>query len=271
MLPLALGLLVAGKILATSFTLGSGGSGGVFAPSLFIGAMFGGAFGHAVATLFPQVGVSPGAYAVVGMGVVFAGGTWAAMSAILILFEMTHDYGLILPMMIACVTATIVARRLSADNIYTLKLRRRGIDLEESATPGLAHLQVMDIMTRDPETIPADMPLSALLRRVERAGHSGFPVVDGDGALKGLITYAELRDAVAVAGHGTDFIIASDVMRPFQPVIGPDAAVDEAVEKMRSAGVRRLAVVGPRGGLVGIVTNHDIVTALARAGRSGSR
>ena len=271
MLPAVLVLLVVGKILATSFTLGSGGSGGVFAPSLFIGAMLGGAFGHGAAALFPELGVSPGAYAVVGMGVVFAGGTWAAMSAILILFEMTHDYGLILPMMIACVSATLVAKRLSPDNIYTLKLRRRGIDLDESAAPVLAHMQVMDVMTRQPETINVDMPLSALLRQVERAGHSGFPVVDGDGALKGLITYAELREAVAVSGQGTDFIIASDVMRPFRPVITPDAALDEAVQKMRFAGVRRLAVVDPHGALVGIITNHDIVTALARAGRTAGQ
>jgi CIC family chloride channel protein len=270
MLPAALALLVAGKILATSFTLGSGGSGGVFAPSLFIGAMLGGAFGHGASMLFPELGISPGAYAVVGMGVVFAGGTWAAMSAILILFEMTHDYGLILPMMVACVTATLVAKRLSPDNIYTLKLRRRGIDLDESAAPGLAHLQVQDVMTSEPQTIPADMPLSALLRRVERAGHSGFPVVDEDGGLQGLITYAELRDAVAVAGRGTDFIIASDVMRPFRPLIAPDAPLDEAVDKMRLAGVRRVAVVDEEGGLVGIITNHDIVTALARAGRRGA-
>jgi CIC family chloride channel protein len=267
-----LAILAIGKIFATSFTLGSGGSGGVFAPSLFIGAMLGGAVGHVVDAVFPGLGVQPGAYALVGMGAVFAGATWAAISAILILFEMTRDYDLILPMMISCVTSVVVAKQLSRDTIYTLKLRRRGIDLDEERDSPLARVRVESVMTRDVETIGVDTPLGVLLRQVEASDHSGFPVVDADGKLEGLITYAELRDGMQVAGTDTDFIIASDVMRPFGPVIHPDSNLEEAVHKMRHAGVRRLPVVaeGGHGTLLGLLTNHDVVTTIAQMSPGGA-
>ena len=261
-----LAILALGKILATSFTLGSGGSGGVFAPSLFIGAMTGGAFGLLLDAVWPGLGVEPGAFALVGMGAVFSGGTWASMSGILILFEMTRGYDLILPIMVACVSAVLVAKRLSPDTVYTLKLRRRGIDLDAPANDPLTTVAVETVMTRDVETIHVDTPLAALLRRVEVSRHSGFPVVDDEGRLQGIITYAELRDATAIAGEGTDYIIASDVMRPFGPAIDPHAHLGEAVDKMRSAGVRRLPVVDAEGDgmLLGILTNHDVVATLAR-------
>ncbi len=271
-MPLMLmGLLVIGKILGTSFTLGSGGSGGVFAPSLFIGAMLGGAFGIGMDRLFPGLGVEPGAYALVGMGVVFAGGTWASMSGILILFEMTRDYDLILPMMIACVASTLVAKKMSADTIYTLKLRRRGIDLDAVDHDPLTSVEVATVMTLEVEAIHVDTPLRALLRQVEASDHSGFPVVDDAGRLQGIITYTELRDGTAIASEETDFIIASDVMRPFGPAIDPKSHLDEAVSKMRSAGVRRLPVVDPDGDgtLLGILTNHDVVATLARSRPGG--
>ena len=268
----SLALLAVAKMLATSLTLGSGGSGGVFAPSLFIGAMLGGAVGYGVDALVPGLGVQPGAYALVGMGAVFAGGTWAAISAILILFELTRDYELILPMMVACVTSVVVAKGLSADTIYTLKLRRRGIDLDGESDSPLANVRVDSVMTRDVETIRVDTPLRPLLRQVEASDHSGFPVVDAAGRLEGLITYAELRDATRVAGADTDFIIASDVMRPFGPVIRPDSNLEEAVQKMQNAGVRRLPVVGAtgEGELLGILTNHDVVSTLAKMGTGSS-
>src|SRR5664280_749470 len=121
--------LVGLKIIATSLTLGSGGSGGVFAPSLFIGAMLGSSFGSLIHLLFPAIPISTGAYALVGMAAVFAGAAQAPISAILILFEMTGDYKIILPLMIACVISTLVIKWISKDSIYTMKLRRRGIDI----------------------------------------------------------------------------------------------------------------------------------------------
>ncbi|MBZ0266888.1 chloride channel protein, partial [bacterium] len=264
----ALVLLVVGKMVATSLTLGSGGSGGVFAPSLFVGAMAGGAFGYGVDALFPGLGAEPGAYALVGMGVVFAGSTWAAITAILILFELTRDYELILPMMIACVVSVLVAKRLSNDTVYTLKLRRRGIDLDAPEGTPLSRVRVDEAMTRDVETVRVDMPLRELLRHAEESRHSGFPVVDAANRLQGIITYAEMRDAMAVGERERDFIIASDVMRPFRPEIRPSDNLNTAVDLMRNAGVRRLPVVDDEDPtlLLGILTNHDVVATLARLG-----
>ncbi|HUB36454.1 MAG TPA: chloride channel protein [Solirubrobacteraceae bacterium] len=124
-----LGLLAA-KILATSLTMWIGGSGGVFAPSLFMGAMLGAAYGAIAHHLLPQLAVAPGAYALVGMGAVFAAAARAPITAVIIIFELTGDYHVILPLMFAIVLATALANELTPDTIYTLKLRRRGIDID---------------------------------------------------------------------------------------------------------------------------------------------
>ena len=119
------------KPLATSFTLGSGNSGGVFAPALFTGAALGGAFGWAVQYFFPGATAGPGAFAIVGMAAVFAGAAHAPFTAILIVFEMTNDYHLIVPLMAAVITSLIVSERLHRESIYTLKLTRRGFVCRE--------------------------------------------------------------------------------------------------------------------------------------------
>jgi CIC family chloride channel protein len=134
-----LGALLAflcGKILATSLTMAIGGSGGVFAPSLFIGAMLGSAYGLGAHDLLPGATAGAGAYGLVGMAALFAAAGRAPMTAILIVFELTGDYKIILPLMLAVVVATGLSHLLSQDSIYTLKLRRRGIDIEQPPRPG---------------------------------------------------------------------------------------------------------------------------------------
>jgi len=126
-------VLLVGKILATSLTIGIGGSGGVFAPSLFIGSMLGAAFGQSLGLFDHPLAGSAGAWAVVGMGAVFAGATRAPVTAVVILFELTGEYSLILPMMLAIALATITSRAISHDTIYTRKLLRRGINIGNSA------------------------------------------------------------------------------------------------------------------------------------------
>ncbi|MEZ4581375.1 MAG: chloride channel protein [Caldilineaceae bacterium] len=127
-----LAILLVGKLLATSFTLGSGNSGGVFAPSLFMGALLGGIVGTIANQLWPNVAVNPGAYAIVGMAALFAGAARAPITAVLIVFEMSNDYKLILPVMLATVLSTIVAELLFPESIYTLKLACKGISLERA-------------------------------------------------------------------------------------------------------------------------------------------
>ncbi|WP_232285563.1 chloride channel protein [Saccharomonospora marina] len=128
-------ILLFGKILATSLTIGVGGSGGVFAPSLFIGAMGATAFGIVVHTWLPQLTTAPGVYGLIGMGAAFAGAAHAPITAVIVLFELTGQYTIILPLMTAVVVATLVGRALSADTIYTRKLRKRGVEIEAGAAP----------------------------------------------------------------------------------------------------------------------------------------
>ncbi|GLZ48334.1 transport integral membrane protein [Actinomycetospora sp. NBRC 106375] len=126
-------LLVVGKMLATSLTIGIGGSGGVFAPSLFIGGLAGTAFGSLAAAMFPGLHLAPGAFGLVGMAAVFAGAAHAPITAVLIVFELTGNYSVILPLMIAVVLATGLSHLVSPRTIYTLKLLRRGIDIDRDA------------------------------------------------------------------------------------------------------------------------------------------
>ena len=149
-------LLIPLKLVATSVTLSSGGSGGVFAPSLFLGACLGGVFGHAVSA-FVAFPVEPGAFALVGMGAVVAGATHAPITAVLIIFELTKNYDIILPLIASCILATLVARILKRESIYTQKLQWMGISIREGREEGLleepagatgAHLRVHVVRSR---------------------------------------------------------------------------------------------------------------------------
>ncbi len=191
-------LLLAGKMLATSLTIGIGGSGGVFAPSLFIGAMLGSAYGIGVHHLLPGSAGAVGAYALVGMGAVFAGAARAPITAVVILFELTGEYSIILPLMLAVVLATAVSRLLSHDTVYTLKLRRRGIDLE-GPVPGapLGAQHVGTVMEPLPAPLPATTPLADAAGLLSRSGHGALPVVDGAGAYVGVVTARAVAEALA--------------------------------------------------------------------------
>ncbi|MFP3871195.1 MAG: chloride channel protein, partial [Syntrophobacteria bacterium] len=153
------------KIIGTSFTLGSGGSGGILYPSLFMGAMVGGVFGHLFHTLAPNIAPSAGGYALVGMGAVLGAAIQAPMAAIMLAFEVTNSYAVILPMMTACVMGTLIHRRIMRHSIYTQNLVDRGIDISAGREMGiLTALTVGDIMCRNVPKIPGNMPYNEVLR-----------------------------------------------------------------------------------------------------------
>jgi chloride channel protein, CIC family len=187
-----------GKILATSLTIAIGGSGGVFAPSLFVGAMLGTAYGDVIQRMAPGAFGAPGAYGVVGMGAVFAAAARAPMTAVIILFELTGDYQIILPLMLAIALATAGSRMLSADTIYTLKLRRRGIDLARSRPVDVIDgLRVRDAMRPLPLAIPYDSRPADVVTALAQAEAEALPVVDRDGHYRGIITARQLETALA--------------------------------------------------------------------------
>ena len=260
-------LLFLSKILATSITIGSGGSGGIFAPSLFIGAMAGGFFGTIVHTVFPGVTASPGAYSIVGMGAVVSGTTHGPLSAILILFEMTGDYKIILPLMIACIISYLASSQLLEDSIYTLKLARRGINIRGGKEVNvLKSMPVKDIMNPKAETIPESLSLREFAEKISKSKHNSFPVVNKDGNLTGILSFLDYHDAV-FDENLKDLIVAKDLATPEVVTVSIDDNLFSALEKITSKDFSILPVVAQDNPsvLLGVLTRRDIIGAYNKA------
>ncbi|MDY6893264.1 MAG: chloride channel protein, partial [Chloroflexota bacterium] len=259
-------LLIMGvlKILATSITIGSGGSGGVFAPSLFMGAMFGGAFGDIAHRTFPAVTAPSGAYALVGMAAVFAGAARAPITAIIIIFEMTRNYTIILPIMLAVVISTLVARGLNHETIYTTKMRRSGIDLDRYEDVDLMRsITVGEAMTKNFPTVSLDMSVKELVSKFTRSGHHGFPVVDKDNCLTGVVTLADVE--ANITGDATDLKV-KDIATRSIIVAYPEQSLYNVLLKLGAKDVGRIPVVDSdeRTRLLGVLRRHDIIRAYGK-------
>ncbi|MFC1910931.1 chloride channel protein, partial [Chloroflexota bacterium] len=253
------------KIVATSFTLGSGGSGGIFAPSLFIGAMLGTAVGSAFGSLFPSITAPAGAYGVVGMAAVFAGAARAPFSAILIIFEMTHDYAIMLPLMTAVVISTVLSRVLKRESIYTLKLLRRGIDVEqEEMSDVMRNITVKEAMTRDFPTVPTTMRIDQLLNEFRKTGHHGFPVVDKEGRLAGIVTQTDVEHHLSTS-TGKNQQTVGDIATKSPFVVYPDQTLDRVLGATEEE-YGRIPVVSRDDArhLLGVLRRHDIIRAYRR-------
>ncbi|HEX75695.1 MAG TPA: chloride channel protein [Dehalococcoidia bacterium] len=253
------------KILATSFTLGSGGSGGIFAPSLFMGAMFGGIFGDIANRLLPGVVAPSGAYALVGTAAVFSAAARAPITAIIILFEMTRDYAIILPLMLAVVVSTLIAHRLSSEGIYTLKLKRRGIPFHpQEEVDLLERVSVEEVMTRDFPTISPKMTLAQVINKFSESKHHGFPVVDMRGNLKGMVT---LADVEANMSSSSQQLTVADIATTNLITAYPDESLHDVVHRLGSSEVGRIPVVDRKDSsrLVGMLRRYDIVKAYTKA------
>jgi CIC family chloride channel protein len=249
--------LLVGKLAACSLTIGIGGSGGVFAPSLFCGAMTGAIFGDIVHSVAPQVGGSLGAYALVGMGAVFAGAARAPITAVVILFELTGEYTIILPLMLAIVLATGVSHLVSHDTVYTRKLLRRGIDIDEPAAATMRRQPVTAFMVTPPPAIAINVDLRAVASRFAATGDSALPVLDETGRYVGMLKAHDLMDALA-AGNATDI---AALTAPVDPVtIG--SSIGQVLRRL-DAGESAVAVTDDDGALVGWVRHRDILAALA--------
>lgn len=251
--------LVVVKILAVSLTIGSGGSGGIFAPSLFIGAMVGGAVGSVVHSLWPEMSASPGAYALVGMAAVVAAGTHAPITAIVMIFELTGDYKIILPLMISSIIATLLATRLQKGSIYTLKLLRRGVDIRGGLSANvLSRLTAHDAMrTEFAEVGRADQLMSVIARFVERPGDSVF-VTGADQQLLGVISTDNIRPLMADPELVRGLVIAEDMMHEDGfPVFSPDDPLDEVMR--RFGRYRFMAPVVNDNRLVGALWPQDVI------------
>ena len=260
-------LLIGSKILATSITIGSGGSGGIFAPSLFLGAMSGGFFGILVNGLFPTVTASPGAYGIVGMGALVSATTHGPLTAILMLFEMTGDYKIILPLMTTCIISTLIARQLMRESIYTLKLVRKGIDIRAGKEVNiLKSIFVKEVMNTDVETVSESLPMGKLVDIVSRSKYNSFPVLDADGKLSGILSHEDYRDGVFDANL-KDLVVVKDLATFKLVTVSTEDSLNDALEKISVRDFSVLPVVAPDdpARLVGIVTRGDIMGAYTKA------
>ena len=261
----ALIVLCAFKLIATVFSYASGGAGGIFAPALFIGGMLGGLFGYGDRFLLQHANADIGAFALVGMGAVFAGIIRAPITSVLIIFEMTGSYGLILPLMISNMTAYALARHFRPTPIYEALLQQDQIYLPHRGTKlhALEQLKVGSAMTREPVAVSTKATIAEALRHIEKHNYSTYPVVENSGMLVGFVTEARLRRTSAEGGAEQRVATVAQTA----PRILPEDTLVRAVVRMEKSGARQLGVIDPSDGnkLVGLLTMSDIVRAHARA------
>jgi chloride channel protein, CIC family len=256
-------LLIPAKMLATSATLGSGGSGGIFAPSLFVGAMLGGAVGYVAGIWMPGI-ASPGAYALVGMGAMVAGTTFGPISAILIIFELTGDYLIIPPLMVACILSVLLSSWLQPHSMYTTKLAKRGINLAASKDVNiLRSLAVEDVLDPSPARIPASSTVHEVLDRMLHSARGDFFVVDPDGRLIGALTLLDMRELINRADLPDD-LVARDMAHTQPPTVRPKANLDLVMHLFGQHDEDEIAVVDRGGLLLGSVRRKHVIEAYNR-------
>ena len=258
----ALVVVFAVKLLATAATLGSGSPGGSFFPAVFLGAMFGGAFGQAVQAVLPAFTSAPAAYAAVGMGAVVAGATAAPLTGVLMMFELTGSYEIVLPLLVACGAAAAVANGVLGGSIYTLVARRRGVRARiEEPLRDLSVAQAYEAVA----AVPAELSGGELRRALDGAG-SAVPIVDARGFAIGVLSVRAAEEALSVPGSPT----AADIARRTALVLlHPDDDLQHALHALSDAGSPEGVVVdsvdAPRP--LGIVTREAILDAWHRANR----
>jgi CIC family chloride channel protein len=260
-------VLVFVKILATSITVGSGGSGGIFAPSLFIGAMTGGFFGWVVHEYFPLITGDSGAYALVAMGAVVAGTTHAPITAMIIIFELTSTYEIILPLMITCMLSTLITTSLKRDSIYTSKLARQGVEITQGWEQSvLRALKVRDVGSDHFVTVPEDMHLVDIVEILKRENVSYLHMVGNDGRLKGIISFSDIRSALQEEGLEY-LVIARDVATTDIITISPSDSIQDALYKMGRNAISHLPVVEEDDNrkIIGTLNKKDVIAVYNRA------
>lgn len=255
--------LVLIKIFATSISLASGTSGGVFAPALFIGAVFGGALGK----IFSELGLpfdiaSAGAYAIAGMASVFSAAAHAPVTAILIVFEMTGDYQMILPIMVAVVISTSISQIIHRESIYTVKLKKKGIDISKvEEAKYLSAIQVRDAMTDKYMTVENTLPAKELISLMSQNKGKAFFVVNSENELKGYVKPKKAQETLFDKDAAE--ITVDEITSPVPGKCFPDDPLNDASVLMMSQNTTQLPVVDPLNpkAVIGVLKSEDIFKA----------
>ncbi|MBW2187724.1 MAG: chloride channel protein, partial [Deltaproteobacteria bacterium] len=259
--------LVLFKAIATSITLGSGLPGGLFAPVLYIGAVIGGAFGHITQQLFPAMAISPGSYALIGMGAFLSAATHAPMTAIFLLFEMTASYQVIVPIMLSCVIGTSICRHYKKESLDTVELARAGIDLEAGKERNIMKsINVGDVMTTQLETVPESMTLRQFTDFIASTKHTNFPITNIDGELTGIISIQDFL-GVVFEKDLMDLVVVKELATSEVTTIFADENLDHAMRKIGYRNIEQLPVVARdcTNKLIGIISRRDMVSAYNKA------
>jgi len=267
------------KIVATAVCYASGNAGGIFGPSLFIGAMMGAAVGGVAHALFPSVTAGPGAYALVGMGTAFAGVVRTPLTSVIMIFEITRDYTIIVPLMISNMIAFFISQKLQPEPIYEALSHQEGIHLPTAQSRSQAdRIQVQQAMRAATQVFSPDVQIGAILSKMNAGGFDAWPVVDQVG-LRGMIKNSEIKQIAADGGsdrqvseilHGLsaeDHAPAGEMLH-----VHPDQSLSLALERMGSGGVNVLPVVSRANihQLVGIVALEDILNTYGVAKRAAA-
>ena len=249
------------KIFTTSFTLGSGGSGGVFAPTLFIGAAFGGAFGLGFSVLVPWAVPQPMAFALVGMAALFAGSGRAPITCIVMLMEMTADYSLILPLMIAVSSSFFVSSLIEPESIYTMKLSRRGVKIRSGThISALQTITVNEAMTTDPTVLHPTQTTGEVFEIIDRTHHTKFPVLDDFGNVIGILIAEDLFHEPKE--DGSEYQVR-ELMNPDFLRLTPGCTVDSVLQAMMKRDEGHAVVSDPKDPekMIGYITKADVLKA----------
>ena len=258
-----LAILIFLKLLATAVTIGSGGAGGVFAPSLFIGAMAGGSYGYVVHWLFPAYTASPGAYATVGIGAFLAAATHAPLTGIFLLFEMTGNYKIIIPLMFSSIIGTLIAKRVYPDSIDTVDITKKGIKIHMGREVAImSSIKVRDIMHKDFITAGEDATLDKIINEMISKEKFYIPIVDSGGLMKGIISFQDVRP-VLLEEDVKGIVRAGQVATEEVIVLYPGENLNAAVERFSLKDIDEIPVVSrddPKK-VVGMVSRRDVITA----------
>jgi chloride channel protein, CIC family len=249
------------KPIATSATLGSGGSGGTLAPSLFIGAMAGGAFGSIINMVAPAIAAPPGAYALVGMAAVTSATIQAPLATAILVFEMTDKYETILPILIAVVLATYISKKFMSGSMYTIRLKLKGqfLDVYGRDVNILRSLKVKDVMKPQLVAASESTRLSDLVEMIPESSTTVFPVIKHDGTLSGTISYGDIRQALTDESVKDlmGILVVKDILNPTKLSVMEAQDLSSAMKLMLDAGVPSVPVVRDGNQLAGMLYLHD--------------
>jgi CIC family chloride channel protein len=255
-------VLLAGKMLATSLCIGSGMSGGIFAPSLFLGGCLGTVIGFGAALIWPEQTISPAFFALAGMGAMVSGTTLAPITAIVTIFEITLHYQIILPLMLACISSTLIVRFFYGYSVYELKLLRRGANIFRGHDITiLRNIIVKDVMRRNFETLTADTPLEAAVELIQNSHFPHFVVLDKSQRLTGVLSLRDLRTALIHYEDLKHLVVTGEVMTSRVITLFEHDHLEKALQLFEKHHISMLPVIDPDFRVLGILCQDDLLKA----------